>query len=184
MEGIIFAVLVLVVVPVVWAVTTYNKLIKYRNMIEETWSGIDVALKRRFNLIPNLVSATKGYSQHESDVLTKVAEARTAAANVASRAEEESRISRSLGGLLALAESYPDLKASSNFLALHHSLDEIEEEIQQARNRYNYAVRKFNTSVESFPSSIIARKFAFGRRNFFALELATQREMPVVDLAR
>jgi len=174
----------LVVAPFVWAIVTYNKFIRYRNMIEENWSGIDVALKRRFNLIPNLVSATRGYSEHEADVLAGTAAARSTAASVASREEEESRISRSLSGIIALAEAYPDLKASANFLALHHSLDEIEQEIQQARRRYNYSVRKFNTLVESFPSNVIARKFGFGRRNFFSLELVTQRELPQVELSK
>ena len=184
MEPFAIALLVLLAAPVLWIMVTYNKFIKYRNMIEENWSGIDVALKRRFNLIPNLVKATKGYSEHEDAVLTKVAMTRAAAANVVSREEEESRISRSLSGIIALAEAYPDLKASANFLALHHSLDEVEEEIQQARRRYNYSVRKFNTLVESFPSNFIARKFKFARQNFFSLELATQRELPQIDLSK
>ena len=128
MEPFAIALLVLLAAPVLWIMVTYNKFIKYRNMIEENWSGIDVALKRRFNLIPNLVKATKGYSEHEDAVLTKVAMTRAAAANVVSREEEESRISMSLRGIIALAEAYPDLKASANFLALHHSLDEIEQE--------------------------------------------------------
>jgi len=157
----------LIVGPLAWVISTYNKFIKYKNMNEESWSGIDVALKRRYKLTPNLIAATKGYSRHESDVLTRTAETRSATGSVASREEEESRISRSLSGLIALAEAYPDLKASANFLALHNSLDEIEEEIQQARNRDNFSVRKFNTLVESFPSSLIARKFGFERRNFF-----------------
>lgn len=180
MEPFIIVLIVLIVAPIAWIVSTYNKFIKYKNLIEESWSSIDVALKRRFNLIPNLIAATRGYSRHESEVLAKTAEKRVGG-GITSRAEEESRISRSLSGLLALAEAYPDLKASSNFLALHNSLDEIEEEIQQARNRFNFAVRKFNTLVESFPSSLIARKFGFERRKFFSLELATQRELPEVN---
>jgi len=184
MESFVIALFVLLTAPVLWIMVTYNKFIKYRNMIEENWSGIDVALKRRFNLIPNLVKATKGYSEHEDAVLTKVAMTRSATATIASREEEESRISKSLSGIIALAEAYPDLKASANFLALHHSLDEVEEEIQQARRRYNYSVRKFNTLVESFPSNFIARKFNFSRQNFFSLELATQRELPQVDLSK
>lgn len=167
MEPFVIALFVLLAAPFLWVVVTYNKFIKHRNMIEENWSGIDVALKRRFNLIPNLVKATKGYSEHEDAVLTRVAMTRATAATLASREEEESQISRSLSGIIALAEAYPDLKASANFLALHHSLDEVEEEIQQARRRYNYSVRKFNTLVESFPSNFIARKFNFARQNFF-----------------
>ncbi|HBI14756.1 MAG TPA: hypothetical protein DDY20_04480 [Desulfobulbaceae bacterium] len=184
MEPLIVTLIVLIAAPVVWVIVTYNKFIKYRNMIEENWSGIDVTLKRRFNLIPNLVNAIKGYSAHEADVLTRTAQTRSATASVAVREEEESQISRSLSGIFALAEAYPDLKASANFLALHNSLDEIEEEIQQARRRYNYSVRKYNTLVESFPSNYIARKFQFVRRNFFSLELVTQRELPQVDLRK
>lgn len=181
MEPLLFLLLALTTLSLLWCIRTYNRFIRYRNMGEEAWSGIDVALKRRSNLIPNLVSTTKGYSQHESEVLTRMAEARAASASIAAREDEESRITRSLRTILAVAESYPDLKASSNFLALHHSLDEVEAEIQEARNRYNYAVRRFNTLVESFPSSLIAGMFAFERRTYFALELATQRETPVVD---
>jgi LemA protein len=184
MEPFLIALIALIAVPLLWVIVTYNKFIRYRNMIEENWSGIDVALKRRFNLIPNLVNATKGYSQHEDDVLARTAMTRSATGNIAAREEEESQISRSLSGVIALAEAYPDLKASANFLALHHSLDEVEEEIQQARRRYNYSVRKFNTLVESFPSNFIARKFNFARQNFFSLELATQRELPQVDLRK
>lgn len=183
MEPFIIPLIALIVTPVAWFISTYNKFIKYKNIIEESWSGIDVALKRRSNLIPNLIGATRGYSEHESEVLARTAATRAATGGVASRAEEESRISRSLSGILALAEAYPDLKASANFLALHHSLDEIEEEIQLARNRYNLAVRKFNTLAESFPSSLIARKFGFDRRKFFSLELATQRELPEVNFS-
>jgi len=181
MAPFIIPLIALIVFPVAWLISTYNRFIKYRNMIEENWSGIDVALKRRFNLIPNLIRTTRGYSRHESEVLTDIAKSRTAAGTIASREEEESQISRSLSGIFALAEAYPDLKASANFLALQASLDEIEEEIQQARNRYNFSIRKFNTLVESFPSSLIARKFGFSRRAFFSLELATQRELPKVD---
>ena len=184
MAPFVIPLLVLIVVPMVWIIATYNRFIKYRNRIEESWSGIDVALKRRFNLIPNLISATKGYSKHESDVLSNAAMTRSATATVASREDEESQISKSLTGIIALAEAYPDLKASENFLALQNSLEEIEEEIQTSRNMYNSSVRRFNTLVESFPSSLIARKFGFTRQKFFALELATQRELPEVDFTK
>lgn len=181
MEPFIFLFIFLVVFPLVWAIATYNKFIKYKNMIEEKWSGIDVALKRRHNLIPNLVNATKGYSAHESEVLNNTTKTRSEAVDVTSREEEESQISRSLSVIIALAEAYPDLKASNNFLALQQSLNEIEEEIQKARTMYNFSIRKFNTLVESFPSSLIALKFGFTVQNYFSLELATQRELPQVD---
>ncbi len=168
-------------VAVLWLVGTYNNFIKRRNMIEEQWSGIDVALKRRYNLIPSLIKAVKGYGKHESDLLQKTTEQRVGENSVTQRAVSESEISRTLNGLLAVAEQYPDLKASNNFLALQHSLNEIEKEIQQARQRYNAAVRKFNTLVESFPSNLMAKMFGFEPYNYFTLELATQRELPDVD---
>ncbi len=168
-------------VAVLWLVGTYNNFIKRRNMIEEQWSGIDVALKRRYNLIPSLIKAVKGYGKHESELLQKTTEQRVGENSVTQRAVNESEISRTLNGLLAVAEQYPDLKASNNFLVLQHSLNEIEKEIQQARQRYNAAVRKFNTLVESFPSNLMAKMFGFEPYNYFTLELATQRELPDVD---
>ena len=172
-----------VLVSVAWYISTYNRFIKYRNQIEESWSRIEVALKRRFNLIPNLIRSVQGYEEHEAEVLQKVSGRFTGTADVPERIEEESRLSRSLHGLLAVAEDYPDLKASQNFLSLQNSLNEIEQDIQEARNRFNEAIRKYNTLVESFPSSYIARKYNFPKANYFTLELATQREMPEVDFS-
>lgn len=172
-----------VLVSVAWYISTYNRFIKYRNQIEESWSRIEVALKRRFNLIPNLIRSVQGYEEHEAEVLQKVSGRFTGTADVPERIEEESRLSRSLHGLLAVAEDYPDLKASQNFLSLQNSLNEIEQDIQEARNRFNEAIRKYNTLVESFPSSYIARKYNFPKANYFTLELATQREMPKVDFS-
>ncbi len=174
-------ILFICLIAILWLVGTYNNFIKRRNMIEEQWSGIDVALRRRYNLIPNLIKAVKGYGKHESELLQKTTEQRTNGDNIAQRAASESEISRSLNNLLAVAEQYPDLKASNNFLALQNSLNEIEKEVQQARQGYNAAVRKFNTLVESFPSNIMARVFNFKTFNYFTLELATQREFPDVD---
>ena len=165
----------------IWLIGTYNSFIKHRNMIEEQWSGIDVALRRRYNLIPNLIKAVKGYGKHESELLQKTTEQRTNGDDISRRAASESEISRSLNNLLAVAEAYPDLKASSNFLALQSSLNEIEKEVQQARQRYNAAVRKFNTLVESFPSNMMAKIFNFRTFGYFTLELATQREFPEVE---
>ena len=167
-------------VIVAWSVGTYNKFVKYKNRIEEAWSGIDVALKRRANLIPNLVRVIEGYSTHENSIFEEKIK-QIGAGSESSRMEQESKISKSLGGLLALAEAYPDLKASDNFLDLQNSLDEIEQEVQRARNRYNAFIGRLNTLVESFPSSIIARKFNFFKQDYLALELATQREMPDVE---
>lgn len=163
-----------------WIVTTYNKFVKYRNRIEEAWSGIDVALKRRANLIPNLVRVIEGYSTHESKIFAEKIK-QVGRGSDLSRMEQESKISKSLGGLLAYAEAYPELKASENFLELQNSLDEIEQEIQRARNRYNGFIGKLNTLVESFPATIVAKKFDFEKQDYLALELATQREMPNVN---
>ena len=170
-------------VSVAWYIGTYNRFIKSRNRIEEAWSGIEVALKRRFNLIPNMIRAVQGYEEHEAEVLQTESRRFTGTADVPGRIEEESRLSRSLHGLLALAEDYPDLKASQNFLSLQNSLNDIERDIQQTRNRFNAAVRRYNTLVESFPSRFIASKYHFQKANYFALELATQREMPKVDFS-
>jgi LemA protein len=167
-------------VVVAWSITTYNRFIKYKNAIEESWSGIDVALKRRSNLIPNLIRSVEGYSKHEANLFHMESIHPDASTDIPNRAEDESRISQSLQGLLALAQAYPDLKASANFIDLQNSLDEIEEDIQKARNRYNSFVGRFNTLVESFPSSLIAGKYGFKKQLYFTLDLATQRELPTV----
>ena len=164
-----------------WYIKTYNKFIKYKNMIEEAWSRIDVALKRRFNLIPNLIRTVEGYVKHEADVLDKESHLLKGSSDVPGRMEEESHLSRSLHGLLALAEAYPDLKASHNFVSLQETLNDIEQDIQHARNLYNGAVRKYNTLTESFPSMYIARKYNFSIKGYFTLELATQRELTEVN---
>ncbi len=161
-------------------ISTYNKFIKYRNRIEESWSRIDVALKRRANLIPGLVRITEGYSAHESKLFSEKTRQLTGNAD-SSRLEEESKLTRSIGGLLAVAEAYPELKASSNFLEMQNSLDTVEKEVQQARNRYNGFVSRLNTLVESFPASIIARMFHFEKQDYLAIELATGREMPDLE---
>jgi len=169
-----------VIVTALMIVSTYNRIIKYRNMIEEKWSGIDVALKRRFNLIPNMINAVKLYSAHEAKVMTTITEGRHGSEELADRTAEESAITQSLQGLLAVAEAYPDLKASQNFLALQHSLSDVENEIQDARGAFNTAVRKNNTLVQSFPSNLLAKLFNFKSAEYFSLELATQRSMPEV----
>ena len=180
---IIPAVFVLIVI-ISWFINTYNKFIKYKNRIEESWSGIDVALKRRFNLIPNLVNSIGEYGKHEASIIEKISDNHAKlSSGFSDRVKEESQISRSLGGILALAEAYPELKASQNFLDLQNNLDEIEEDIQKARNRYNSYVGRFNTLVESFPSKFIAHKYGFIKQKYFSLELATQRELPMVDFS-
>lgn len=167
-----------------WSIVTYNALVRLRNQVSEAWSGIDVQLQRRWELVPNLVATVKGYVQHESSVLDRVTRLRTdPEMPVERRASEESGLSRSIGRLFALAEDYPELKASAGFQQLHASLTEIEDHLQYARRYYNGSVRDNNNLVEGFPSMIIARLFSFGSAEFFEIELASQRHAPDVDLA-
>ena len=177
---IIFPIILVTVFVLFFLIGTYNKFIKYQNRIEEAWSTIDVALKRRFNLVPNLVSAIKGYGKHESDIFESKINNMKGENEVDSRLENESKITHSLSNLLAVAEAYPDLKASVNFLELQKNLAEIEEDIQTARVRYNEIVARLNTLIESFPSSLIAAKFGFEKKDYFSLDIATQRELPKV----
>ena len=179
MEPVIVFLVFALLVSVAWFITTYNRFIKYKNRIEEAWSGIDVALKRRFNLIPNLIGAIERYEEHETNIYQTKKDYSGSTA-FSTRVEEEGEITQSLQGLLALAEAYPDLKASANFLELHKSLNDIEEDIQNARNRYNSYVGRFNTLIESFPATWVAKKFGLEKQNYFTLDLATQRELPKV----
>lgn len=181
-EQIVFPI-VIIVICIGATVGMYNRFIKYRNYIEAKWSDIDVALKRRHNLIPSLLELVRGYSKHETSTLESVTNQRTYSAEYSPQTgEQESQISKSLGGLIAVAENYPDLKASHNYESLQNSLNEIEEEIQNARTSYNASVRKYNTHVESFPSNLMASIFSFSKYQYFNLELATQRELPKIDV--
>jgi len=169
---------------VLWFVAIYNKLITLRNMKEEGWSGIDVQLKRRSNLIPNLLESVKGYMGHESSVLEKVTEMRTRSLNASSvdaKMAAESALTMSLGKLFAVAENYPDLKANQNFIDLQQQLSELEDEIQMARRYYNGTVRNLNVGVETFPNSIVATMFHFEKGEFFEIENDEDRAVPKVD---
>lgn len=183
MQPIIMLIFFVLLVSIAWFINAYNRFIKYKNRIEEAWSGIDVALKRRFNLIPNLIRAIESYEAHEAKIFQTKNDYLAGSTGISNRIEEESEISKSLRGILALAEAYPDLKANANFLDLQNSLNEIEEDIQKARNQYNSYVGRFNTLIESFPATLIARNFGFEKQNYFALDLATQRELPEVDFS-
>ena len=166
-----------------WAVWTFNRLVRMRNQVAEAWAGIDVQLQRRHELVPNLVATVKGYMKHESGVLERVSRLRSNPdMRLDERADQESGLSRSIGRLFALAEDYPDLKASEGFQQLHASLVEIEEHLQFARRYYNGSVRDNNNLVEGFPSMLVARLFAFKSAAFFEIELASQRTAPAVDL--
>ncbi len=165
-------------------VVLYNRLVRNQQMVQEGWSGIDVQLKRRHDLIPNLVEAVKGYMGHERGVLEKVTELRAQSLKTSPPGEKgrvEGALSAALGNLFAVAENYPDLKASQNFLELQSSLADIEEQIQLARRYYNGAVRNLNILVASFPSNLVAQIFHFAPAEFFELEEAGERAVPKVS---
>jgi LemA protein len=171
-----------------YVIMAFNRLVRARQMANEAWSGIDVQLKRRSDLIPNLVDSVKGYAAHERSVLEEVTQLRGAARalpadDVASRAQAEGALSGALGKLFAVAENYPDLKASSNFLDLQKQLSDLENELQMARRYYNGTVRNLNTLVQSFPSSLIAGMCGFSERAFFEVSDAADRAAPQVTLA-
>jgi len=169
---------------VFWAVGIYNRLVRLKNMVEEGWSGIDVQLKRRADLIPNLLETVKGYMGHERDLLTKVTELRArsaAAGSVADKVKAEGELSRSLANLFAVAEGYPELKADQTFLQLQNQLGEIEEQIQLARRYYNGTARELNIKIESFPSNLIARRFGFHQADFFEIDDLADRNVPEIS---
>ena len=168
-----------------YLVFVYNGLVKARQVKEEAWSGIDVQLKRRADLIPNLIETVKGYAAHEKGTLEEVVSLRNKAqalpaGDVAGRAAAEGMLSQALGKLFALAEAYPDLKANQNFSELQQSLESIENEVQMARRYYNGAARDLNVKVESFPSNFIAGPFGFQKAQYFELESEADRAVPTV----
>jgi LemA protein len=172
-----------VVVLLVWAVSLYNKLVTNKNLVAEGWSGIDVQLKRRNDLIPNLIESVKGYMGHERGVLDQVTELRTksqAAQGVADKARAEGALGAALTNLFAVAENYPDLKASQNFLELQKSLADIEDQVQLARRYYNGAARNFNILIQSFPSNLLASAFHFTTVEYFEIADAAERAVPKV----
>ena len=168
-----------------YGVAIYNALIKATQMVKEAWSGIDVQLKRRSDLIPNIVESIKGYAGHEKDTLREVTEMRTRVqavpeGDIAGRAVAEGLLGQALGKLMAVAEAYPDLKANENFLQLQQTLDKIEGEVQMSRRYYNGAARDLNVKVESFPSNFVANYFKFQTAEFFEIEDAGDRNVPEV----
>lgn len=166
-------------VIILWFIGTYNGLVSRRNRVQESWSDIDVQLKRRYDLIPNLVESVKGYMTHERTTLEKVTAARTAAMGAKTMAEHgkaENMLSETLKSLFAVTENYPDLKASQNFSQLQDELSDTENKIQAARRFYNSNVMDYNTKIQSFPPNIIAGMFGFKAREFFELTEAAARE--------
>jgi len=179
-----FIILAILVIVAVWAISIYNRLIKGKNLVDEGWSNIDVQLKQRANLIPNLISTVKGYVTHEKNLLTQVTQLRNQSLNASTVAEQgqaENALTQTLGRLFAVAEAYPDLKANQQFLDVQQQLSQLEEKIQMARRYYNGTVRSLNTLIESFPSNIVAGRFNFTKRDFFELEDTNDRKVPKVE---
>lgn len=166
-------ILIILGVLVLWAVFVYNRFISLRNRTEEAWADIEVQLKRRYDLIPNLVNSVKGYATHESSAFENVTKARTLAMGATgptiAHAQAENVLTGALKSIFAIAEAYPDLKANQNFLALQNELSDTENKIQASRRFYNTNVRDLNTSIESFPSNLIAGAFKFSKKEFFDL---------------
>jgi LemA protein len=176
----------ILIILFIWTITIYNKLVSNRNMADEGWSSIDVQLKRRADLIPNLIQTVQAYMKHEEGLLSRIAELRSqsiAARQVSDQSRAETELSRSLGQLFAIAENYPDLKANQNFLQLQNQLSELEDHIQMARRYYNGSVRNYNIQVESFPDMIIASAFKFHKKDYFELENPADRQVPNVDFS-
>lgn len=177
-------IVVVVLVLLVWVVLTYNRLVRVRNKAEEAWSGIDVQLQRRADLVPNLVETVKGYAGHEREALEAVTEARNVLARASGPREAgqaDERLEGALRQLFAVAEAYPDLKASTNFLQLQRDLAALEEEISFSRRYYNAVVEDLNTSIQTFPSVLIARPMGFREREYFKAA-ADDRAVPEVNL--
>ena len=176
---IILGVLLLVII---FLISIYNGLIRLKNRVDEAWSDIDVQLKRRYDLIPNLVETVKGYATHERETLEKVIKARNDAmalqnsSNVNEKLQAENNLSSTLKSIFALSENYPDLKANQNFLELQRELADTENKIQAARRFYNSNVKDFNTKLQVFPTNIIAKQLGFTARNFFEITEAVEKE--------
>jgi len=181
----LIVVVVIVLIAVFWYIATRNGIIASRNRVEESWSGIDVQLKRRHDLIPNLVNTVKGYATHEQQVFEAVTKARADAMatpdNVAQTAAAEGNLNRAMADLRAVAEQYPDLKATENFQQLSRNLSELEDEIQASRRIYNSNVQSYNTKIQQFPASIVANQGNFEEKEFFEISDAAERETPSVS---
>jgi LemA protein len=178
--------LAIVVVIGLWAVSIYNGLVRRKNVVAEAWSGIDAQLKRRADLIPNLVETVKGYAGHERETFEDLAKLRSqghAQVDVAQRAQTEQAITAAIGRVLAVAEAYPQLRASENFQSLQKDLADLEDQIQLARRYYNGAVRDFNVMIEQFPSNFVANWGGFKPAPFFQIDDATDRGVPQVSFS-
>jgi len=178
-----FNILAIGALVIIWIVTAYNSLVSLRNRTQEAWADIEVQLKRRYDLIPNLVNSVKGYATHESSAFENVTKARSMAMGAQgptpAHAEAENMLTGALKSIFALAEAYPDLKANQNFLALQSELSDTENKIQAARRFYNTNVRDINISIESFPSNIIAKMFSFLKMELFDIPDGDVAQNPV-----
>lgn len=175
-------ILLILAIIAVLVVALYNGLIRLKNKAEESWSNIDTQLKRRYDLIPNLVETVKGYAAHESSTLEKVVQARTSAMNAkgfAEKQEAENVLSEALKSIFALSENYPDLKANQSFMDLQKNLSDTENQIQLSRNNYNNAVNELNTKIEIFPGNLIANMFGFTKREFFQINEEEKKNVKV-----
>jgi LemA protein len=172
------------VLVVLWFIGAYNGLVRLRNRVKNAWSQIDVQLKRRHDLIPNLVNTAKGYLKHEREVLENVTKARQQAVDVSgvkNQAEAENFLSQTLKSLFAVAENYPDLKGNTNMLSLQEELSSTENKIAFARQHYNDSAMRFNTKIEQFPTNTIAGMFNFEPAEFFEIEVEAERQVPKVE---
>jgi LemA protein len=179
MTTILWIIIAVVAVVVLWIVGAFNALVTLKNRAKEAWADIDVQLKRRYDLIPNLVEVVKGYATHEKEVFEKVTQARASAMSAqgaAQKAGAENALTDTLKSLFAVAESYPDLKASQNFLELQRELTDTEDKIQAARRFYNTNVRDLSIKIESFPDNVIANMFGFKQMELFEIANSTERE--------
>ena len=178
----LYIILILVAVIAIWIMVAYNGFIRLITRAKEAWADIDVQLKRRYDLIPNLIESVKGYAAHERETLQKVTDARTkamGAQGIAEKGQTENMLTGALKSLFAVSENYPNLKANENFLELQRELSDTENKIQAARRFYNGNVRDLNIKVQSFPSSMIANIFKFAKKEFFELEGESAAREPV-----
>ena len=184
MVWVLIVIVAVVVIGVLYYIAKRNSIIASRNRVDESWSGIDVQLKRRHDLVPNLVETVKGYAEHEKQVFEKVTAARAeamSAQGVGDTAKAEEKLTGALTDLRAVAENYPNLRATENFQQLSRNLSQLEDEIQASRRIYNSNVQSYNTEIQQFPGSVIANQGGFAAREYFEIEDASQREPVAVS---
>ncbi len=184
--GVVILLVVIIAVLVLFVILAYNRLVRLRNQVDNAWSQIDVQLKRRHDLIPNLVETAKGYMKHERETFEAITEARSkamGARNVSEASKAEGELGEALSKFMLVVENYPDLKANQNFLSVQEELTSTENRIAFARQNYNDQVLFFNTKTEVFPTNIIAGSFGFNKRDFFEVSTAAEREAPKVSFS-